>query len=88
MREMRVETRQAGPPDEAGAQEFLERDNAEADESGSKRMAMEDSDAGERRREKQKIDQHGEIVSAEIRGEARAGHLDLVFVRPCVAFSP
>jgi hypothetical protein len=37
-------------------------------------MTMEDSDAGERGGEKQKIDQHGEIVSAEIRGEAN-GHV-------------
>jgi len=74
MRVMRIEACQACAFDEAGTQKFLERDNAEADESGGKRMTMEDGDAGERDAKEQKVDQHGEIVSAEIRGEAN-GHV-------------
>ena len=35
---------------------------------------MKNCDAGERGGEKQKIDQHGEIVSAELRGDAN-GHV-------------
>jgi hypothetical protein len=37
-------------------------------------MTMKNCDAGERGGEKQKIDQHREVVSAEIRGDA-LGHV-------------
>src|SRR6266508_4908775 len=65
IRVMRIEACQAGAFVEARTQKFLECDNAEADESGGKRMTMEDGDAGERGAEKQKVDQHGEIVRAD-----------------------
>jgi hypothetical protein len=74
MRVMRIKPCQAWAFVEARTQEFLERDDAEADERGGKRMTMEDGDAGERGAEKQKVDQHGEIVRAEIRGDAN-GHV-------------
>ncbi len=41
------------------ASELLEPDGAESDEGGGKRMAMKNGDPGERRAEKQKIDQNG-----------------------------
>jgi hypothetical protein len=44
---MRIEAFEARAFVEARTQKLLERDNAEADESGSKRMTMEDGDAGE-----------------------------------------
>ena len=72
--EMRKEACEARAFVEAGAQKLLERDGAEADESGGERMTMKNCDAGERGGEQQKIDQHGEIVSAEIRGDAN-GHV-------------
>jgi hypothetical protein len=60
--------------DEAGAQKFLEDDDAETGECGGERMMMKNCDAGERGGEKQKIDQYGEIVSAKLRSEAN-GHV-------------
>jgi hypothetical protein len=69
---MRIEAFEARAYVEARTQKLLERDNAEADESGSKRMTMEDGDAGECGGEKQKVDQHREIVRAEM-GDAN-GH--------------
>ena len=59
MGEMGEETCEPGAFVEARTQELLERDGAEADEGGGKRMAMKNGDAGERRAEKQKIDQNG-----------------------------
>jgi hypothetical protein len=69
---MRIEAFEARAFVEARTQKLLERDNAEADESGSKRMTMEDGDAGECGGEKQKVDQHREIARAEM-GDAN-GH--------------
>ena len=60
--------------DEAGAQKLLEDDDAEAGEGGGERMTMKNRDAGERDREQQKIDQHGDVVSAELRSGAD-GHV-------------
>jgi hypothetical protein len=73
---MRKEACQACAFIEAGTKELLGGDDAEADESGGERMAMEDGDAGKRDGEQQKIDQHGEIVSAKIRSEAD-GHVQV-----------
>ncbi len=72
MREMREEACEPRAFNETGTQKLLHCDDAETNESGSQRMTMKDRDAGERGGEKQKIDQHGEIVSAEIRGD---GHV-------------
>jgi hypothetical protein len=59
MGEMREETWEPGAFVEARTRELLERDGAEADEGGGKRMAMKNSDASKCRAEKQKIDQNG-----------------------------
>ena len=59
---------------EAGAKELLEDDDAKAGDSGGEGMAMKNCDAGKRGGEKQKIDQHGQIVGGEIRSEAN-GHV-------------
>jgi hypothetical protein len=72
MRVMRIEPGETWAFVEAGAQELLERDNAEADESGSERVTMKEGDAGECGGEQQEIDQYGNVVSAEIRCEANA----------------
>jgi hypothetical protein len=74
MREMRKETRQARAFDKADTQELLDDDGTKADESRGERMTMKNCDAGERDAEKQKIDQYGKIVSAEIGIEAN-GHV-------------
>ncbi len=55
---MRQQACQPRPLVEAGPQQLLERDDAEADESGGERMTMKNCDAGERGAEQQKIDQH------------------------------
>jgi hypothetical protein len=72
--EMGKETREASAFVEAGAQELLEDDDAKAGDGGGKGMAMKNCDAGKRGGEKQKIDQHGEIVSAKLRSDAN-GHV-------------
>lgn len=77
MLEMRKQARKASAFDEAGAQQLLEDDDAETGESGGERMMMKNRDAGERGGEKQKIDQYGEIVSAQLRSEAN-GHVQVL----------
>ena len=72
MLEMREEFRQACAFGEAVRQKLLDGDGAEADQSAGQRMTMKNCDAGERGGKKQKIDQHGEIVSAERRSNATA----------------
>ena len=57
MREMRKEACEPCAFGEAVTQELLDRDGAEADESGGERMTMKNSDASKCRAEKQKIDQ-------------------------------
>ena len=66
----RKQARQARAFDEAGAQKLLEDNDAESGNGGGERVMMKNRDAGERRGEKQKIDQHREIVSAELKGHA------------------
>ena len=76
MLEMREESRQACAFGEAVRQKLLDGDGAEADQSAGQRMTMKNCDAGERGGKKQKIDQHGEIVSAERRSDA-SGHVQV-----------
>ena len=59
VREMREEACKARAFDETRTQKLLERDGAQADEGRGKRMAMKNGDRGERRAEKQKINQNG-----------------------------
>jgi hypothetical protein len=58
---------------ETCAQKLFDDDGAEAGDSDGERMPMKNRDARERSGEKQKIDQNGKIVSAEIGSEAN-GH--------------
>ena len=69
MREMRKQACKPGALVEAGPKSFLTMMTLEAGQRGGERVTMQNCDAGERGGEQQKIDQYGNIVSAEIGSE-------------------